>query len=337
VVGPYLVLDENLNAFISAGRDDDNGGVSVLIRVVNVTTVPQKDKTIQINGRNPRIAVDASGIVNAVYSNQSTVFWAKFNTDLSNAGTPVRLSNGITGDLPDNVGGAIGPDGAMHVVCAKKSGSNMIPFYNNSSQSSSNAVSAGFSIPFSERSFCPDMVWENDTIFMVYTNATDGLPKLMRFHNNTFLPPQTLSSMAIYSYPHYTPKIGQVPGGGFYVVYQARGSQTSVILSYNVPAVRARPSHAGISIKPSITVWPNPFSTSVTIKAMGNELRAMSVSIYDINGKLVYSLPFTSYLTPYTCTPKVCQWDASNQSAGTYIIQVRGPDVNAVKRLIYRP
>jgi hypothetical protein len=75
----------------------------------------------------------------------------------------------------------------------------------------------------------------------------------------------------------------------------------------------------------NINVYPNPFSTSVAIKAMRYELRAMSIDIYDITGKLVWShVPRrTSHV-----------WSAVNQPNGTYIIRADLGNRITVKKVV---
>jgi hypothetical protein len=77
--------------------------------------------------------------------------------------------------------------------------------------------------------------------------------------------------------------------------------------------------------KPVITVYPNPFSTSVNFYVKFPDSRIpglpnLHVSIYDIKGGLI--TPFIKSGNPQSGNPEI-SWDALNHPPGVYLIQLR--------------
>jgi hypothetical protein len=85
-----------------------------------------------------------------------------------------------------------------------------------------------------------------------------------------------------------------------------------------------------------VTVWPNPFSTSVffEIRNAKSELRDMQAAIYDVHGKLVHQ--FKNHGSHSAFRSSGFAWDASNQPGGIYFYRLNrdGYSVSASKMLI---
>ncbi|MFH1761143.1 MAG: sialate O-acetylesterase, partial [bacterium] len=100
-------------------------------------------------------------------------------------------------------------------------------------------------------------------------------------------------------------------------------------------ATNSKIDPAPFSAKQNIYLYPNPFTCEITISlasirdnAGGN---GRKVNIYDVNGKRIWSRPFTSHLlTPNTCSSMgtwSCQWDGKDNNglclaAGAYFVRL---------------
>jgi beta-glucanase (GH16 family) len=86
-----------------------------------------------------------------------------------------------------------------------------------------------------------------------------------------------------------------------------------------------------------LTVWPNPFTREINISLAGKRYKAsgkgMQIKIYNTQGRIVSSLPSTSYPLPFTCTPQACQWEASGLPNGTYFIKLGSTNQKPVKAI----
>ena len=67
------------------------------------------------------------------------------------------------------------------------------------------------------------------------------------------------------------------------------------------------------------SIYPNPFNPSTTIEFYAESDSNVNLSIYDLSGRLVETLVNNSISTGYHSI----NWDASNQSSGIYIVQLR--------------
>ncbi|MFH1762422.1 MAG: hypothetical protein ABIA63_15090, partial [bacterium] len=168
MVGPRIKVDDSLNVFITSGKDDSYGGTSDLIKVTDVTGTPTREKHIMIDGRVAHLGIDSNGIVHLIYSDTKSVYWEKYNSDLTMIGSRIKVSNGIIGGLTETVGADMGPDQEMHYICEKIAGALMMPFYNNTGRSDQDAINSNIYTAASGRSFNPIPVWINDTIFFIF-------------------------------------------------------------------------------------------------------------------------------------------------------------------------
>ena len=67
------------------------------------------------------------------------------------------------------------------------------------------------------------------------------------------------------------------------------------------------------------SVYPNPFNPSTTISFYAESESNVNLAIYDLNGRLVETLVNHSISEG----SHSIQWDASEQSSGIYIVQLR--------------
>ena len=89
------------------------------------------------------------------------------------------------------------------------------------------------------------------------------------------------------------------------------------------------------SVTPSdftiVSAYPNPFNPSTTIEySLPNEA-LVSVSIFDIRGRMVSSLINNEIMASGTHSVK---WDASGNSSGIYIIKIDSESNSATQRLL---
>ena len=67
------------------------------------------------------------------------------------------------------------------------------------------------------------------------------------------------------------------------------------------------------------SIYPNPFNPSTTIEFYAESNSNVNLSIYDLSGKLVETLADYAVSSGYHSI----QWDASDQSSGIYIVQLK--------------
>jgi hypothetical protein len=156
------------------------------------------------------------------------------------------------------------------------------------------------------------------------SNATrvylDGLPVFTGTHN-------------ISNYPNLRQGLGIGRGGGGYGQPRFFKGAIDEFMIFNRPLTQAEVMQLaqkgptgifGSAVKPvsdvmKLSVFPNPFSTSVNIKcSVRNEklgIGIVKIAVYDIKGKLVYSqLPIPN---------SQLGWDSSNHPSGIYLVKVR--------------
>jgi hypothetical protein len=84
-----------------------------------------------------------------------------------------------------------------------------------------------------------------------------------------------------------------------------------------------------------VECYPNPFSTSVNIRALvrNDECGMMNINacIFDINGRQIarfdqFRIPHSAFRNSYT-------WDAQNQPAGIYILKITAGSRTVTKRV----
>jgi hypothetical protein len=93
---------------------------------------------------------------------------------------------------------------------------------------------------------------------------------------------------------------------------------------WNYPSTSVRPD-VSRNTGGRITVWPNPFSTSLEIE-VPMQIENLKFEIFNLKGQQVYS----SHVARHT--PHV--WDASIQPAGLYLVKVRIGEKQIIKRVV---
>lgn len=80
-----------------------------------------------------------------------------------------------------------------------------------------------------------------------------------------------------------------------------------------------------------LNAYPNPFNPTTTIRFSVITADLLSLSVIDLNGKLVVTL-INEKLLPGDYT---FAWDASNISSGIYILQLKSPSGSITKKITY--
>jgi len=113
---------------------------------------------------------------------------------------------------------------------------------------------------------------------------------------------------------------------GHVIVYDGEPLEVS-----DVPEVSLTPSTF------SLSPFPNPFNSSVTITFSGGlETAPTRLAIYDISGRLVTDLTHSAFRTPHSTFGKIV-WDASSVGAGVYFVRLEaGEEVRTEKIVLVR-
>ena len=132
----------------------------------------------------------------------------------------------------------------------------------------------------------------------------------------------------------YTPQqtAGLASGSNFpigtttntFVVTDVAGNSVSCSFDVIVNEVLSVPS---FSLETGITMFPNPTTNSLTLKNTSSVILDSAV-IYDINGRVISTINFTSILEDKTM-------DVSSLTSGLYLVKIKGDSGNSiVKRFI---
>ncbi|MFH1761427.1 MAG: T9SS type A sorting domain-containing protein [bacterium] len=112
------------------------------------------------------------------------------------------------------------------------------------------------------------------------------------------------------------------------------------ILELNSTSASIKPVQYFFNNDVALHAFPNPFSnkTAISCELLAASTQQISLSIYDIKGKLIWSKPFTSHLSPNTCTSKMCLWDGKDNhghtvAPGNYFVNINSGDNNLTRRI----
>lgn len=148
------------------------------------------------------------------------------------------------------------------------------------------------------------------TTWTAQTNAANNFPKVpvLALRQYTF-PGREGRSGSIYAGTH---------GRGFYECQEYRTG---------IDMVKTNGTKAS-----TLVAYPNPTSNGTTLKLNLKQNEAVTIRIYDLSGKVV----FTKVFTDLQAGQQEIALETSSLSAGTYIVSAKGSSVNGVVKLIVR-
>jgi hypothetical protein len=262
-VGLDMAVDSNLNVFIASNRNDDRTYLSDLIKVTDAATNPRMVKQVDLTGMAPRIAIDASSHIHAIFCRGfSNIQWIRYDTDLNPVGSVVTLSGGI------NV---------------------MRFFYNSSARYPDQAVQFNVPLPWSQRGFTPSLVWDHDTLLVFYQ---DTMPRVIKMVNLQMGQPVELSPSMIYSQDHTGPIAVPDKFGGVHIIYAVwEGTSKIEYVTYRVQTDAIEMNRGNPNTISKITASPNPFNSKTTIFVTTPEKQLVNLEIFNIRGERLSILP----------------------------------------------
>lgn len=288
-----MVIDKDLNVFIPYNRDDDESGV---IKIVNVVSKPSVAKTLTWSNkiRNPEINLNENGNLDVVTIegawNRQALGLRTLDKNLNEIGAKIDIvsrpqASGV--EYSQAYSGARGPDGELHFVATWQISGGSKLVYSSTGRIGQSPVVAPFDLPYYRERGIYSLVWDQDTLFVVWVDGSNAKPVMAKLVNGAFGPIQELSQTSAYNFSHYTPKVVGSGNGGFNFVFQAN-SQVHFLSYNNAPLATLWP---GINLnKEHYKIFPNPFTHEIKIEKVSVHKHPwVSLEVFNIQGKLLYS------------------------------------------------